>query len=62
MSLNSHLSQLERRHRDIEKQIETEKQHPSASDLRVVELKRKKLALKDQIEKLRAQSSGNTVH
>jgi hypothetical protein len=53
MSLHSHLAELERRHQAIEKQIETEILHPSTDDLKLREMKRKKLSLKDEIQKLR---------
>jgi len=53
MSLQSHLAELERRHQAIEREIETELLHPSANDLKLLELKRKKLHLKDEIQKLR---------
>jgi hypothetical protein len=56
MSMHSHLADLERRHRMLEKEIETEKLHPSSDDLHIAELKRKKLAIKDQIEQLRMRS------
>ncbi len=56
MSLQNHLVELERRHRALEKEIESTKLHDPA---RVAELKRKKLLLKDEIAKLRAQ---NTLH
>ncbi len=62
MSMHGHLSELERRHKALEKEIETEKLHLSSDDLRIVELKRKKLLLKDQIEKLRAHSVEPTLH
>lgn len=53
MSLEGHLSELARRHQALEKQIESEKTHPSADPLKVAELKRKKLLLKDEIAKCR---------
>jgi hypothetical protein len=53
MALQSHLAELERRHEALEKEIEKERVHPGTDDLRVVSLKRKKLQLKDQIERLR---------
>ncbi len=62
MSMQNHLAELERRHRALEKKIETEKLHPSADDLQLVELKRRKLVLKDEIEKLRARHSRQLVH
>ncbi|HVB89705.1 MAG TPA: DUF465 domain-containing protein [Beijerinckiaceae bacterium] len=53
MSMHSHLVELERRHQALDREIETELVHPSTNELRVKELKRKKLHLKDQIERLR---------
>ena len=53
MSLESHIAELSRRHQALEKEIQTAKVQHAQDDLHVVELKRKKLSLKDQIEKLR---------
>jgi hypothetical protein len=61
MSLQAHLSELERRHQAIEKEIEFERVSPSSSDLKIVELKRKKLYLKEEIEKLKS-SAPQTKH
>jgi hypothetical protein len=61
MSLQSHLAELERRHLTLQREIEKEKLHPSADELKLHELKRKKLLLKDEITKLR-QSAQETVH
>lgn len=64
MSMHSHLAELERRHKALEKEIETEKLHPSTDDLHILELKRKKLAIKDQIERLKthADEQERTLH
>ncbi len=62
MSMQSHLSELERRHQALEKEIQSEKIHPATSELKLAELKRKKLLLKDEIERLRATSAPPTVH
>lgn len=62
MSMQSHLAELERRHQAIEKEIETEILHPSTDDLTLRELKRKKLFLKDEIEKLRQARQLQAVH
>ena len=61
MSLQAHLSELERRHEALEKEISREKIHPSSSELKLAELKRKKLQLKDEIERLRLNEL-QTVH
>ncbi len=52
MSLSGHLQELTRRHQAIDKMIETERSHPSVDKLKLTELKRKKLQLKDEINKL----------
>lgn len=53
MSLASHLAELERKHGDIERELDEAMASPSFDDLEIVKLKRRKLALKDQMEKLR---------
>jgi hypothetical protein len=61
MALQSHLAELERRHQALEKEIEKEVVQPGHDDLKLAELKRKKLQLKDEIERLR-QASRPTLH
>lgn len=53
MSMQSHIAQLSRRHQALEKELETVLAQHSADDLRVVALKRRKLSVKDEIERLR---------
>lgn len=53
MSLQGHILELQRRHNAIEKEIEEEQHHPNFDEAKVLELKRKKLSLKDEISKLR---------
>jgi hypothetical protein len=55
MSLANHLEELQRKHGDIERELDEAMLHPSVDDLEIVSLKRRKLAIKDEIEKLRAQ-------
>jgi hypothetical protein len=62
MSLESHLVELERRHQAMENAIADEKAHPGTDDLKLIELKRKKLLLKDEIEKLRQEKLLATTH
>jgi hypothetical protein len=62
MSLESHLTELVRRHQAIEEIIAAEEAHPSSNDLKVHELKRKKLQLKDAIEKLKQDGQAPTQH
>jgi hypothetical protein len=62
MSMTSHLSALEQKHKALERQIEDELSRPSADDVRVAELKRLKLKLKDEITRLRINATGDTLH
>jgi hypothetical protein len=57
MSLEAHLAELERRHHAMKLAIEAEKAHPAADELKLVELKRKKLSIKDEIEKLKHETA-----
>ena len=57
MSLANHLEELQRKHGDIEREIDEAMLHPSVDDLDIVSLKRRKLAIKDEIEKLKAMPS-----
>ena len=59
MSLQSHLAELERKHRALEEEISECLSHPAVDDLKIVELKRKKLQVKDRIERLRQASAAN---
>jgi len=51
-----------RRHQAIEQAIMAEEAHPSSDELKVHELKRKKLSLKDEIERLRGRPKEETRH
>ena len=53
MSMQSNLAELEKKHQALEEQINDCLTHPATDDLTVVELKRRKLLVKDQIERLR---------
>ncbi len=62
MSVESHLSELVRRHHAIEQAIMAEESHPSMDELKVHELKRKKLSIKDEIERIKHPPSEETRH
>ena len=53
MAIESHLAELEKRHHALELEISEALNHPSADDLQIAELKRRKLYVKDEIERLR---------
>ena len=55
MSLASHLAELQRKHGEIERELDEAKAHPSVDDLELVTLKRRKLAIKDAMSKLKTE-------
>ena len=59
MSMQSHLAELEKRHQALEQEINDALAHPGIDDLKVAELKRRKLLVKDEIMRLR---QGASVH
>jgi hypothetical protein len=59
MSTQSHLAELEQKHQALEQEISEALAHPSTDDLKIAELKRRKLLVKDEIARLRA---GASVH
>jgi len=52
MAIESHLAELERRHRALELEISDALIHPSSDGLKIAELKRRKLSVKDEIARL----------
>ncbi|WP_082666456.1 YdcH family protein [Aureimonas sp. AU4] len=54
MSLDAHLATLEQRHSALDDEIATAHTKPAITDGEMRELKRRKLQLKDEIERLRA--------
>ena len=62
MSLQNNVTELERRHQALEREIQDAMAHPSTDNLRVAELKRRKLQLKDEISKLKHSPNPRVVH
>ncbi|MFC7396227.1 YdcH family protein [Chelatococcus sp. GCM10030263] len=62
MSLEAHVMELKRRHQALEEEIQTTLACPSASPLKIAELKRKKLQLKDTLEQLKLGMASKSVH
>lgn len=54
MSIDAHLATLERKHGELESELQSVLSHPSAHDELIVDIKRRKLRLKDEIERLRS--------
>ena len=62
MAIQAHLVELERKHRVLESELHEALMHLSTDDLRIAELKRKKLVLKDEIERLKMVAASATIH
>ena len=59
MAMKAHMETLTQRHQELETTIAAEIKSPGHDDLHIVELKRQKLRIKDQLEELRQKSSPN---
>ncbi len=62
MAIQAHLVELERKHRHLENELHDALTHLSTDDLRIIELKRRKLVLKDEIERIRLVAASSTIH
>jgi hypothetical protein len=59
MSIQANLTDLKQQHRALEREIEDALSHPAIDGLKLAELKRRKLHLKDEISRL---AQNETVH
>ena len=57
MALQGHIQELSEKHRRLQELIEAEMAHPDWDEARVAALKKEKLRIKDELERLR-----NTIH
>lgn len=55
MSVDARIDQLKQRHQNLESQLSGLAKEPSASDIELAEVKRQKLRLKDEINRLQSQ-------
>jgi hypothetical protein len=53
MALDAHLVELSEKHRSLDRMIEAEQGRPTSDPLKIAELKRQKLRLKDEMERLK---------
>ncbi|WP_299646401.1 DUF465 domain-containing protein [uncultured Jannaschia sp.] len=54
MSLTSHLTALQKKHEILSQQVETESRSPAVDSIALTEMKKRKLAIKQEIAKLSA--------
>lgn len=52
MSLSSHIEELKRKHQTLSDRVEKALRAPGTPDTEIAELKKQKLRLKDEIERL----------
>ena len=57
MTIQAHLAELERKHRALDQELAEAIAHPSTDDFKIAELKRRKLLVKDEIQRLREPQS-----
>ncbi len=61
MALDAHLVELTGKHRALEEEIEAEIARPLADTLKIAQLKKEKLAIKDEIARLKGEGSESEV-
>jgi hypothetical protein len=52
MSLSSHLQELRKKHQTLSEQVEMAQRNPATDDLQITTLKKQKLRLKEEIQRL----------
>lgn len=52
MSLTSHLTELRKKHATLSRQVEEGARNPATDSIELTEMKKRKLAIKTEIEKL----------
>ncbi|MEJ6708851.1 MAG: DUF465 domain-containing protein [Amylibacter sp.] len=53
MSLSSHISELQKKHEELSRRVETTQRSPGSNDLEIASMKKEKLRLKEQISHLK---------
>ncbi|WP_105428632.1 MULTISPECIES: YdcH family protein [Neorhizobium] len=54
MTVQAHIASLEKKHGALEEELQTVLASPSADDREIAELKRRKLRIKDQMQRIKA--------
>jgi hypothetical protein len=52
MNLSSHIHELKKKHQSLSEAVEHEQRAPGTDDLRIVDLKKQKLRIKEEISRL----------
>jgi hypothetical protein len=54
MTIQAHIASLEQKHGALEDELQTVLSSPSSNDREIVDIKRRKLRLKDELERLKS--------
>jgi hypothetical protein len=54
MNIEAHLASLTKRHGDLEDELHHAMNQPSTDTVKIMEIKRRKLRIKDEIERIRS--------
>ena len=54
MALSAHLEQLQNKHAKLDEKIQRELRHPIPDTLRIAQMKKEKLQLKEQMQQMKA--------
>lgn len=52
MSMGSHVEELKRKHQALSEQVEAAQRSPGSSDFEIADMKKQKLRLKEEIQRL----------
>lgn len=52
MTMSSHLNELRKKHENLSEMVEQEQRNPGSDDLHIIDLKKQKLRLKEEITRL----------
>ena len=52
MTLSSHLQELRKKHQNLSEQVEQAQRSPATDDLKIQNLKKQKLSIKEEISRL----------
>ena len=56
MAVEAHIAELQQKHRQLDLEIENEIQNPGSDTLHISALKREKLRVKEELERLRSET------
>jgi len=54
MTMSSHLTELRKKHQSLSEMVEHEQRNPGSDDLYIIDLKKQKLRIKEEISRLSA--------